>query len=262
MSIVTAKTVVKAVPASAVVVKANSDRVSATAVKKRTGRNSGETVELQSKKRSIREVALANSENEMRMPKEFIEKEREALRRKRLELNRLAAIKSRRKKKKYVTELKNKMVLLTADKKKMQTEINTLKAIHEQLRTAYTTAFENNVSMRRNLATMQKGFEALLEKANQKTYTISAVAAARPVLEQLQQRERQRRTTSRSLPFPAALPTAESASILAQAQEVKNITTSEIKAANNKHQVDRGPKAIVAVAALAGLNALRKTSSK
>jgi glutamine synthetase adenylyltransferase len=136
------------------------------------------------------------------------EKEREQLRKKRLELNRLAAIKSRKKKKSYIEELNGSLQKLAGENKQLWGECKGLKVSYALLRDAFTKAFEENATLRRHLGTVQQGLAELLKHTPpEKTKALAAVVAARPVLDQVPALL----AAATALPNPSTIATAEAA---------------------------------------------------
>eukprot|EP00750_Incisomonas_marina_P030165 INCI7333.1.p1 GENE.INCI7333.1~~INCI7333.1.p1 ORF type:complete len:339 (+),score=88.10 INCI7333.1:285-1301(+) len=148
--------------------------------------------------------------------------EREQLKRKRLELNRLAAIKSRKKKKAYMANLASRAEGLTEENKKLWADNKQLKNVYSQLRTAYMKAFQDNVSMRQSLTTLRKAFESVVSAAGAEGTPASrdkriaaAEATAAPILQKLQQEQDANSTAGSAaeggagsdIVFPAVLPT-------------------------------------------------------
>lgn len=107
----------------------------------------------------------------------------EAIRKKRLELNRKAAIKSRAKKKEYLKSLHSSVAALTKENRTFWEESRRLTSSYARLREAHASIFEENTVLRRNLNLLSSAYDKLIKGADAKVKKSAAVVAAAPVLE-------------------------------------------------------------------------------
>jgi len=114
-----------------------------------------------------------------------------ALKKRRLELNRQAAVKSRKKKKEAIAGMKQALANMTTENKHLWDDNKLLNSAYAQLQGAYSKSFEDVVALRQNLNTMRNAFESLVSDLGGSAPDAVAKAKAKiaPAVEFLQNQQ-------------------------------------------------------------------------